>query len=285
MRLKQLLDPAEESPERIMCNPEVSSPNVWLKEDTFNSEFHSKRDKLNVAGYSQYIDLLFCYAAIRKGRGEKDSYTLEAILTEEIGEGKIELDGDIRTALHKNFERFFIYSIMDSFRLMQQENQNKDIDLLFNLSQITVTKFERALTKTISLRNFAAKILLDEGYILSNNKNRNNRTNEKKKFRGALVANPSLLRKVGISILGLLSNKIFDNVVDEDLTAMYPSIILSGCIDMSTMIGKIVDGEDDTYGEILFDLLAEGDVSRLANHILGLPTSEDILNNLEEYLS
>jgi hypothetical protein len=183
-RLAKLL-PKGTSPESIMCSPEVSSPNVYFKEDTYNTKEYDKKDKMQVAGYTQFIDMKYIYAAVRKGTGEKDSYSLEAIADEELGDGKIELDGDIRTTLRKNFENFLVYSLVDSYRLFQLENKNKDIDLLFKIGQVTFTKFERTLTKTVCLRNLSADVLAKNGYILSNNKNSNNSYEEKVKFKGA----------------------------------------------------------------------------------------------------
>jgi hypothetical protein len=183
-RLEQLL-PDNKLPESIMCDPTISAPNVYLVEDTFNTKEYDKKDKLNIAGYTQYVDMKFTYAAVRKGTGEKDSYSLEAITDEELGEGKIELSGDIRTTLNKDFENFLIYSLVDSYRLFQLEEKNKDIDLLFKVGQVTFTKFERTLTKTICLRNLFIDVLEKNGYILSNNKNSNNSYAEKVKFKGA----------------------------------------------------------------------------------------------------
>jgi hypothetical protein len=65
------------------------------------------------------------------------------------------------------------------------EEKNKDIDLLFKVGQVTFTKFERTLTKTICLRNLFIDVLEKNGYILSNNKNSNNSYAEKVKFKGA----------------------------------------------------------------------------------------------------
>jgi hypothetical protein len=72
--------------------------------------------------YSEYIQ-------------QKDSYTLEAISDEELGEGKIELDGDHRTAPFKDFENYFIYSLVDSYRLYQLEEKNNDLISINNLNK------------------------------------------------------------------------------------------------------------------------------------------------------
>lgn len=272
----------------IMSDPSLSMSQrkVYFIEDSFNQTDHSKKnDKLFVTAYPQYVDLKFAYASIRIPKGKKDSYALEDISTEELGNGKIELDGDIRTALRKNFENFLIYSLTDSYRLYQLEEKNKDIDLLHGMAALTSTRFTKVLSKTTSLRNFAAKLLFKEGIVLSNNKNRMKREQKKEKFKGAYVAPPELMANIGVMLNGVLSNKIFENVIDEDLSAMYPSIILSCNIDSTTMIGKIVSAMDPHIGEKIFAWLIEGDVAITASNMLSLPTASDVLNDIESYLS
>jgi hypothetical protein len=91
--------------------------------------------------------------------------------------------------------------------------------------------------------------------------------------------------RVGISLGDLLSNLIFENVVDEDLSSMYPSIILAGNIDVSTMIGKIVDNIDPEFGAKFYAFLVEDNFSVFLNKTLNLPTSEEVLENLEDLIS
>ena len=100
-----------------------------------------------------------------------------------------------------------------------------------------------------------------------------------------VVAAPELMDRVGISLGDLLSNLIFDNVIDEDLSAMYPSIILACNIDASTMIGKIMTALDSDFGSKVYAWILEDDFSVFLNKALNLPTAEEIILNLEEYLS
>ena len=272
----------------IMSDPslKMSQRKVYFSEDTFNQTDHSKKnDRLFVTAFPQYVDLKFAYASIRIPKGKKDSYALDDITTEELNQGKIELDGDIRTSLRKNFENFLIYSLTDSYRLYQLENKNKDVDLLHGMASLTATRFTKVLSKTTSLRNFAAKLLFKEGIVLSNNKNRMKREQKKEKFKGAYVAPPELMANNGVILNGVPSNKIFENVIDEDLSSMYPSIILSCNIDSTTMIGKITSELDYHIGEKIFTWLIEDDTSIVATNLLSLPTASEVLNDLENYLT
>ena len=58
-------------------------------------------------------------------------------------------------------------------------------------------------------------------------------------FEGALVADPIYNDKVGIKIYGQISNNIFLNAIDFDMSSFYPSSIRAMNIDPSTLIFKM----------------------------------------------
>ena len=103
----------------------------------------------------------------------------------ELGEGKFEYEGDIKTAAYVNFESFLKYSIYDSYRMYQLETKCRDIDVMYANSLMTCTRLNKVLKKTTSIKNIAKVFLEKEGYILSNNLNIFIER-EKKKFQGAL---------------------------------------------------------------------------------------------------
>ena len=269
---------------KIMCPAEFPYKQVEIRLDTFNTDFSKKKSQFNITGFTQFIDLLENFAAIRATMGKRESYQLGAILFEEIGEGKFEFEGEINDALYVDFEGFLKYSLYDSFRLYQLEEKNADIDLLYNMGLMTATRFSKVMTKTTSIRNFAAMLLEKEGYILSNNHNRMKDHGEKEKFRGAFVALSKLMDTVGIELNGVRSAKVYENVIDEDLASLYPSIILAFNIDADTMIGKIRCESKPNLDDDLPTMLAENDPVKIGKELLGLPTVSDILENIEEYL-
>jgi DNA polymerase elongation subunit (family B) len=256
-----------------------------IRPDTFNTDFSKKKSQFEVTGYTQFICLLENFASIRATMGKRESYTLGDILLEEIGESKYEYEGDITDALYVDFEGFLKYSLYDSFRLYQLEEKNKDIDLLYKMSLMTATRFSKVMTKTVSIRNFAAMVLEGEGFILSNNHNKHKDHGEKEKFRGAFVALSKLMDPVGIELNGVRSAKVYENVIDEDLASLYPSIILAWNIDADTMVGKIRCYDKPELDDEIPALLAEADYVKIGNQLLGLPTVSDVLKNLEKYLS
>jgi DNA polymerase elongation subunit (family B) len=90
--------------------------------------------------------------------------------------------------------------------------------------------------------------------------------------------------KVGLFLNNMYSNKIFDNVIDEDLTAMYPSLIRSGNLDISTMIGRIYSDDNPLLGELLFELMCLANKGLTANKLLNLPTASHVILNIDKYI-
>ena len=270
-------------PSSVMCPPDFPFKQIDLRKDTVNTDFSKRKTVMEVTGYTQYVDLLECFASIRATMGKRESYSLDAILLEELGEGKYEYNGTIRDALYVDFENFLKYSIYDSYRLYQLETKNKDVDLLYTMGLMTATRFKKVMTKTISIRNLAAQVLEKEGYILSNNRNKFNEQTEKQKFRGAWVGMPENLERVGIKIGNseIRSDRVYENVIDEDLASLYPSILLAFNIDAETMLGKIFFEDDAAEHDDEFPMrVSEGDVVLLGKEYLGLPSVEEVLMEL-----
>lgn len=271
-----------EVPEEIMCPKSFPFKKIWIEQDLEAADFSSRKSKLEITGYTQYLCMQESFASIRATAGKKDSYKLEDILMEELGEGKFEYEGEIAEAMYVNYESFAKYSMYDSFRIYQLEDKIKDVDLLHGLFLMTCTRVKKVMTKTTSIRNFAAKLIKEDGgFILSNNINRFSNNIVKEKFKGAWVAELTKMKNVGIPIFGKLSKKIFEDLVDLDLTSLYPSIILSFFIDANIMIGRIEFNEEfGLSGADIASLFSEGDAIKLGSKLLDLPTFEDLITLL-----
>lgn len=186
--IEQRLIQLGEDPVACFCPDEFPFASVNIKKDNYSTDTSDKAHTFDVSGYGHWVDLQYYYACIRKSSGKKESYSLENILLEEIGEGKYEYEGTISTAVYENFEAFLLYSLYDSYRLFQLETKNNDVGMMYELSLLTETVIYKAMKKTRCLRNYAIKILEEHGYIMANNYNRFIE-HEKKKFRGALTLN------------------------------------------------------------------------------------------------
>lgn len=87
---------------------------------------------------------------------------------------------------------------------------------------------------------------------------------------------------VGDKFNGFSTNNIFSDAVDEDLKALYPSIILAFATESETLIGVLVD-EEGKY-TLLGEMMIEGDLVRVCNQFLGMPSFNDYLENIDDFL-
>ncbi|WP_368880296.1 hypothetical protein [Proteus mirabilis] len=173
-------------PHDVFSPREFEYVNCFIKKDTFANDVADRAHTFEISSYTKWQDLLFPYAANRKATGSKDSWKLNDVLLDELGETKHEFEGDIKDAAYTNYEEFFKYSIFDSYRLYQLERKCNDLNTIYGTSMLTNTRMDKVYRKTISIRNLADTFFEKEGSILSNNFNKYIQR-EKQKFRGALI--------------------------------------------------------------------------------------------------
>lgn len=243
-RLDKILVGTDISCEDIMCPSEFPVKKVILKKDTSEKakkDFSARTDTYNIYGYTVWIDMMVLYANITRPYGKKESYQLNDIGLEETGlqkENLSEDDTSIKTVYLDNYTLFFKYSCIDTLLLMLIIKNTDYISLLHTIATMTRTRPIKALTKTVSLRNYIDVFYRENGYVISNNRSSLHNFNGKTSIDGAYVALVQLIDKIG-KINGLPSNKCFDLVIDEDLSSMYPNIIIVFNISSSTADLKI----------------------------------------------
>jgi hypothetical protein len=244
-------------------------------EDTFNALKPTESgDVFTVSAYTIYIDQMLLYAQLRKAGGLKESYSLDFTIEAELGQNKLEFAGPISQFSYNDFPRFVEYGGKDVLPMADLEDKTEDIAQAYQLSMVTRTRFHKILKKTVCLRNLANVYYRDRGLTLSNNRNRNKERIDTEKFRGAFVADPQLMGATGIIMGGTRSDRVFDDVVDFDATALYPSIIIGFNIDQSGQVGRLVTL--DEYGQdvnsfTLMENWACGDPLEVGREWLGLP--------------
>ena len=228
--------------------------------------FVDRTDSFDVMDGINWMDQMLYYANIRKSSGQRESYSLDAIANEELGKEKLEFGpGEtIKTLAWTNFEKFAEYNIRDVVLLHLLEEKNLDMDLLQRLSEITNTRKEKVFRKTISLKNFVSKFALEQGYVMTNNRNANYgddsayfnknfletamatdhdpqylREFDKRENYGGFVLDPNKnLPDNGIVLNGRPSKYLFRNIFDMDFSSLYPSIIRAYNLDKNTQVGK-----------------------------------------------
>jgi hypothetical protein len=246
-RLDKILVGTNMTAEDIMCPSDFCVKKVVLRKDDSQkakNDFTARTDTYNIYGYTTWLDMMVLYGNITRPQGKKESYSLNAIGLEETGLGKENLSEEntsIKTVFLDNYTKFFKYSCIDTLLLSLIVKNTGYIDLLHTIVTLTHTRASKALTKTVCLRNYVNIFYREMGYVISNNRCRAH--NETRiGISGAYVAPPELIDNVG-EINGIPSNKCFDFVIDEDLSAMYPNILITFNISSSTALNRIIVSE------------------------------------------
>lgn len=254
----------------IICDPEFKYKVCRFKKDTRNFDIKNKCDHFEVSSKTVYIDQMENYGAIRKGRDELRSYSLNYIGRKELEDEKLDYseDGNIKTIGYTNYRRYFIYNIKDVLLQYGIEECTEDIDNLYNNSYNNITPYENCYKQTVVLRNVQYRIYDNIGLIPGANINqimlqqdmrlhpeKYAKKNKTPEYEGALVGNTSIISNFGKEMYGKKTNYMFAYSIDMDMTAFYPSTI--GCLNIapSTMIFKatiLANNYDVRGGKIPF---------------------------------
>lgn len=272
------------STEKIMCADELVYKQAYYKLDTRNQDPADRSDSYFVSGYTVYLDLMCLYANLRKASGKKESYALDFIGELEVGMKKDKLESDFKTVHYDDYESFLTYNIQDTIMLMMIEMKNNDINVYYTISMITQTRIEKALKKTICLRNFAGTFYQKLGLVISNN--RSSQFPKQDKIKGAFVGDPNNIDNIGMKIVYNPSNRMLELVVDLDLASLYPNITITFNISPETCLGKITvrDAMGNDITDQFVDDYTSGDVINFGIKYLGLPTVEEMYKIVKEIL-
>lgn len=272
----------------------------FFKKDTLHGKASERNDTFTISSMISYVDPLLLFAQIRKGLGERESYRLNDIAMEELGEGKLDYseEGDLASLIDKDFFKFVYYNIKDVYLLVKLEQKNQDVDMVHAIAEITKTRVDKAFKKTISLKMFAYEFYLNKGFVMGNNANMSydnssyNNTDGDTNFKGAIVLDPANINAEGITIIeGLKNLRIFGLSCDFDYSSLYPSIILCNNLDGTTIKYKIVfddkavvdlkkTDEDNIAGRFL-DKYTTHNFTRLCTEYFKLPSLEEVIKLLE----
>lgn len=268
--------------------------------DLKNNDYADKGDTVKVTAYTNYVDQMLIYANIRKS-AKKSSYALDFTAEEELDDRKRPFPKGI--SINNVFSKAFIiglkYNVHDVILQHRLEEKNKDLDLVWNMSQNSATRLEKVPKKTVAIRNLARRFFRSQGFILSNNHHTVYLGDKPKtkKVTGGFVGDPVLIAPVGTTIQFMtdLSSRLFENVIDEDLSAQYPSIIIALGIEDPTLLGKVeltkrVKNDDGTFTDediarILTDAYISEDYVELGAKFFGLPNLSEMINLIDNEFS
>ena len=144
-----------------------------------------------------------------------------------VNQKKIEYDGSLDRLFREDKQKFIEYNFVDVLILKKLDEKFRYLDLTKNLAHKGKVTYEEVYKSSRIHDGAISGYLLGEG-IIPPNKDPNPIT--KKNYAGGYLFCP----KTGI----------FNYMFDEDLTSLYPSIIMSNNIGRETLIGRIAVSDD-----------------------------------------
>jgi len=170
------------------------------------------------------------YMRLHKKYSFKDepSFKLDALGEKYVGQKKIEYEGSLDRLFEEDKEKFIEYNFVDVLILKKLDEKFKYIDLTKNLAHKGKVSYEEVYQSSRIHDGAISSWLISQG-IVPPNKDLDPLT--KKNYAGGYLFCP----KTGI----------YNYMFDEDLTSLYPSIIMSLNIGKETYVGRVLDLFDD----------------------------------------
>lgn len=120
-----------------------------------------------IAGVSS-LDLMLLYKQFTQN--EKDSYSLDNISHSELGEGKIEYDGDLNTLFNEDLAKFCVYNIQDVRLLVKLENKKRFVGLSMNIAHKGHVTYENVYFPSVCIDGAALVFLKRNGLVAAGRK-------------------------------------------------------------------------------------------------------------------
>ena len=196
------------------------SPIKIVQEQTWNEDV-----PIRIAGVTS-LD----YMRLHKKYSFKDepSFKLDALGEKYVGQKKIEYEGSLDRLFVEDKEKFIEYNFVDVLILKKLDEKFQYINLTKNLAHKGKILYEEVYLSSKIQDGAISSWLLSEN-IIPPNKDLDPLT--KKNYAGGYLFCP----KTGI----------YNYMFDEDLTSLYPSIIMSLNIGKETYVGRVLDLFDD----------------------------------------
>ena len=196
------------------------SPIKIVQEQTWNEDV-----PIRIAGVTS-LD----YMRLHKKYSFKDepSFKLDALGEKYVNQKKIEYEGSLDRLFAEDKEKFIEYNFVNVLILKKLDEKFQYIDLTKNLAHKGKVLYEEVYLSSKIQDGAISSWLLSED-IIPPNKDLNPLT--KKNYAGGYLFCP----KTGI----------YNYMFDEDLTSLYPSIIMSLNVGKETYVGRVLDLYDD----------------------------------------
>lgn len=182
------------------------------------------------------------YLRLHKKYSWKDepSYKLDDIGKKYAGVNKIEYEGTLDDLFKNDIHKFIEYNFVDVLILKLLDEKLQYINLTKNISHKGKHNYGEVYRNTTTQDGAISAYLLSQG-IIPPSKDKN--PLKKKNYAGGYLFCPQA--------------GLYKYMFDEDLTSLYPSIIMSLNIGKETMVGRIIDIDDRNNRLGLNDLKAK----------------------------
>lgn len=255
------------TPESIMCHPDFKDKRCYFKVDRSTFLLEKQFDFFSCSSYTIYICQMRMFASTRKSQHKLRSVALNDIADMILKDKKVDYpeEANIVRFAYVDWMRFIIYNIKDTRLQVGIERKTKDCLAYYMKSQANLTPYSKIFREVHLLRNVREKYFNRIGWIQGNNLNvidededqlekafyRNDENEDgESTFKGAINADPVWNANIGMKLMGVKSNTVFRNVIDQDMGAFYPSNKIASNMDPITLLYKATfDNEDFLSGE------------------------------------
>jgi len=241
----------------------------------------------SVSGKTQWYDQMSLYSNMRK-RSTLPSYSLDSIGESEVKVKKFDyksLGYTLKSVIRANFQIFMRYAIKDVYVQYRVEKKVDDIGkyILFTGN----ARLSKGVKISYVIKTSLMNVFWQEGEIIGNTVQYDIRDFTP----GAIVSDPQLMLKKGITINGIETN-VFNDVIDFDAASMYPNLMIAMNIAKSTLKGRIyaiVKRMEDN--EIAHRMTGadfnsaiqtiDASILDLGHDVFGLPTIDELMIEIE----
>lgn len=242
-------------PKDVMCHPDFPEKECYFRKDTKTFEVKLKSDYFFCSSYTLYTCQMRNYAAIRKGRSELRSFSLNYVAKKELKDSKFDYheEGELKTLSLVSWLKYFLYNIKDVLLQKGINNRTKDSNTYYRNTYDNMVPYESQFKQLKIQSGSRYSSFLKQGLIASNNFNAilnakysykedelDADDEEKDKNEGALVGDPTLIDNFGVYLYGRRTNNIFLYSFDMDMTSFYPSSNEATNNCQSTIIFKMI---------------------------------------------
>ena len=294
----------------LFTQPEVGEYiNFDYSDQTFNPG--KRNHKFESAAKTKIYCSQQLYYSIRRAEGFS-SVALNTTAGRELGIRKLEyghICGHIRDLPYEDFITTYMYNVRDVLLMVFLEDVLGDLTFMMTIRFLSRTEYDRVFTPLVTVSNSFYHVSLRNNKIMQPNINKLLARLDRKvikelestdkitadlakaiiyreKIEGGFCSDPTKFDGDGKkSMLSFMSSNILVDIMDEDARSMYPFALISSRIAKSTLYGKLVgingetfEDKDASYAYALS--MINRDIINIGKLYFNLPTMSEAIEHL-----